>query len=103
MCFALQGDRTSDFHFPPEQFFSIHNLTPEITNVPNNSATKIWSDLLQLETQLDINFQITDLPTGQLAEAIIKSFDDSGKPKAGTILIDHDVNGVGWFIDYRRS
>jgi hypothetical protein len=79
--------------------FPSHNSTPEIINVLNNSATKIWSDLLQSPTQLDIDFQITDLPSGQLAEATITGFDDSGKPNAGKILIDHDANGVGWFID----
>ncbi len=84
---------------PPEQFFSVHNSTPQIINVLNNSATNIWSDLLQSQTQLDIDFQIKDLPTGQLAEATITGFDDSGVPKAGTILIDSDANGVGWFID----
>ena len=46
-----------------EQFFSFHNSTPEIINRLNNSATNIWSDLLQSEAQLDINFQITNLPT----------------------------------------
>ena len=88
---------------PSEQLFSshsqIHNSTPQIINELNNSATNIWSDLLQPETQLDINFQITDLPTGQLAEATITGFDSSGKPNSGIILIDHDANGVGWFID----
>ncbi|BAZ46381.1 DNA/RNA non-specific endonuclease [Chondrocystis sp. NIES-4102] len=84
-----------------EEFISsnFHDLTPQIINVLNNTATNIWSDLLQTETQLDIDFQITDLPTGQLAEATITGFDDSGVPNAGTILIDHDANGVGWFID----
>jgi large repetitive protein len=79
--------------------FPSHDLTPEIINDINNSATKIWSDLLQSQTSLDINFQITDLPSGQLAEATITGFDSSGKPNAGTILIDSDANGVGWFID----
>ena len=82
-----------------DQFFSIHNSTPKITNVLNNTATSIWSDLLQSQTQLNINFQITDLPTGQLAEATITGFDDSGVPNAETILIDHDANGVDWFVD----
>ena len=76
---------------PSEQFFSIHNSTPQIINELNNSATNIWSDLLQPETQLDINFQITDLPKGQLAEATITGFDSSGKLNAGTILIDYDA------------
>ena len=75
------------------------NSSPEITNVLNNTATNIWSDLLQSETQLDIGFQITDLPKGQLAEATITGFDNSDKHNAGTIEIDHDANGVGWFID----
>ena len=84
---------------PFEQTFSSHNITPQIISNLNNSATNIWSDLLQYETQLDIDFQITDLPAGQLAEATIAGFDSSGKPNAGKILIDYDANGVGWFID----
>ena len=79
--------------------FPSHNSTPEIINVLNNSATNLWSDLLQPQTQLDIDFQIADLPKGQLALATITDFDDFGIPNAGTILIDHDANGVGWFID----
>jgi large repetitive protein len=67
--------------------------------IDNNTATNIWSNLLQSPTQLDIDFQITDLPTGQLAEAIITDYDNSGNPLSGTIQIDHDANGVGWFID----
>ena len=46
-----------------EQFFSIHNSTPQIINKStqhNNSATNIWSDLLQPQTKLDIDFQIAD-------------------------------------------
>ena len=99
---------SSEIPFPvsisSEQFFSghfpTHNSSPEIINRLNNSATNIWSDLLQTSTQLDINFQITDLPSGQLAEATITGFDNDGKPNAGKILIDHDANGVGWFIDF---
>ncbi|MEM8777890.1 MAG: DNA/RNA non-specific endonuclease [Cyanobacteria bacterium P01_G01_bin.49] len=84
---------------PSEQFFSIHDTKPQIINNINNSATNIWSDLLQTETSLDITFQITDLPTGQLAEATITGFDPFGRPNAGTILIDYNANGIGWFID----
>ncbi len=78
---------------------NFHNSTPQIINALNNSATNIWADLLQSETQLDIDFQIADLPKGQLAEATITGFEDSGVPNAGRILIDRDANGVGWFID----
>ncbi len=76
-----------------------HNNSPVLVNNINNTAIDIWSDLLQPQTKLDIDFQITDLPSGQLAEATITGFNSSGKPNAGTILIDHDANGVGWFID----
>jgi hypothetical protein len=74
--------------------FPNHNSTPEIINALNNSATAIWSDLLQTETQLNIDFQITDLPSGQIAKAIITGFNSSGKTNAGTILIDRDAKGV---------
>ncbi|MCC5618304.1 hypothetical protein LC605_25115 [Nostoc sp. CHAB 5836] len=47
----------------------------------------------------NINFQITDLPTGQLAEAQITQFDQYDRPNGGTILIDDDANGYLWFID----
>ena len=90
---------SNELSFGDEFSFNFHNSNPEVINRLNNTATNIWSDLLQTETQLDIDFQITDLPTGQLAEATITDFNDSGKPNAGTILIDHDANGVGWFID----
>jgi large repetitive protein len=63
------------------------------------SATTIWSNLLQTPTQLNIDFQITDLPTGQLGEATITDYDENGKPISGTIQIDYNANGVGWFID----
>ncbi|NEQ48475.1 MAG: PKD domain-containing protein [Leptolyngbya sp. SIOISBB] len=46
-----------------------------------------------------ITFKITNLPTGQLAEAQLTRFDANGHPIAGTILIDNDANGTGWFID----
>ena len=48
---------------------------------------------------LEFEIVVQDLPKGQLAEATITGFDDSGKLNAGTILIDHDANGIGWFID----
>ncbi|EAZ91245.1 VCBS [Crocosphaera chwakensis CCY0110] len=82
-----------------QQFGSIHHSTPEVINNLNNTATNIWSNLLQSETSLDITFQITDLPTGHLAEATITGFDPFGRPNAGTILINYNANGVGWFID----
>ncbi|WP_052035186.1 hypothetical protein [Xenococcus sp. PCC 7305] len=82
-----------------EQLFSSYHTTSQIINELNNSATNIWSELLQSETELEIDFQITDLPAGQLAEATITGFDSSGKTNSGRILIDHDANGVCCFTD----
>jgi DNA/RNA endonuclease G (NUC1) len=76
-----------------------HNSTSNFVSNFQSSVTSIWSDLLKSETSLEINFQITDLPTGQLAEAQITSFNEFGLPQTGTILIDYNANGVGWFID----
>ncbi len=67
------------------QFFSIHDSTPQIINDLNAIATNIWADLLNPGTLLNITFQVTNLPTGQLAEAQITSFDALGMPNAGTI------------------
>ncbi len=49
-------------------------------------ATNIWSDLLNPKAPLNITFQITNLPNGQLAEAQIASFDASGLPGAATTM-----------------
>ncbi|MDJ0903930.1 MAG: hypothetical protein QNJ55_34600 [Xenococcus sp. MO_188.B8] len=46
------------------------------------------------------NFQITDLPQGQLAEANIAGFDSSEKPNAGTILIDQPMESVGLLMKH---
>ena len=82
-----------------QQFLSIHNSPPALINDINTTSLNLWNNYLNTQLPLNINFQITDLPTGQLAEATITSFDASGKPNAGTILIDADANGVGWYID----
>lgn len=59
----------------------------------------LWQDLLQLQTPFDINLVVKDLPQGQLAEAQITKFDAQGHPNSGTLLIDDDANGLGWFLD----
>ncbi|MEP0801746.1 hypothetical protein NDI37_15740 [Funiculus sociatus GB2-A5] len=93
----------SEIFFSPSvlsnQFFSIHNSTPQTINNINNSATQIWSNLLTPQFPLDITLLFTDLPTGQLAEATITDFDSKGRPNGGTLLIDHNANGIGWYID----
>jgi hypothetical protein len=84
---------------PSEQFFSIHNSTPQTINKLNFTAQNFWNSYLTPQTPLDIILQIVDLPTGQLAEAQITKFDPLGRPNGGTLLIDHDANGIGWYID----
>ena len=59
-----------------------------------SSLTKTFKD-----NPLNLTLEITDLPTGQLAEAQVTEFTDQGIPNGGTILIDHNANGLGWFID----
>ncbi|MBE9050263.1 PKD domain-containing protein [Nostocales cyanobacterium LEGE 11386] len=76
-----------------QQLFSIHNLYPALTNTYKDNPLNLF------DPTFNINLQITDLPTGQLAEAQITSFDSFGRPNSGTLLIDDDANGIGWFID----
>ncbi len=100
---VLQNN-TSKITFPSlissDQFFgsNIHNSNLQTLNQLNNSVNHIWSTLIP-QTDIDITYEIKDLPSGQLAEATITGFDSQGKPNAGIIKIDHDANGAGWFID----
>lgn len=58
-----------------------------------------WSDYLNSDTSLNINLEVQDLPSGQLAEATITELNSAGKPSQGTILLDRDADSVGWFVD----
>jgi DNA/RNA endonuclease G (NUC1) len=94
---------TSQILFPSsiasEQFFSSHNTSPtSIFNI-NNTALTLWNLYLQPTTPLNLNIEIKDLPTGQLAEANITGFNPTGRPNAGTLTLDVDANGLGWYID----
>jgi hypothetical protein len=86
---------------PSQQFFSSnfpdHNLTSNFFSNFQYNATNLWQSLF--DPTFNLTLQITDLPTGQLAEAQITKFDQYGRPNGGTLLIDADANGVGWFID----
>jgi large repetitive protein len=87
---------------PSQQFLSSnlpnHLNTSELTNVESTAVT-IWNNLVNPTTPINLNFEITNLPTGQLAEATITGYDQLGRPNTATISIDDDANGVGWFID----
>ena len=57
-----------------------------------------WSEHLNGDPLL-IDLEFRDLPDGRLAEAIITELDSTGKPSQGTILLDIDADGVGWYVD----
>ena len=80
-----------------QQWFIDHAFSPKSSIEVSDTLNSLWN--YNLSTPFDFNVKITDLPKGQLAEATITGFDDAGKPNAGTIQIDHNANGVGWFID----
>lgn len=85
----------------PQQFFGsdLHNSYSQSVYDINTSVIALWNSLLKPQAPLDINLVVKDLPTGQLAEAQITHFDSQGRPNSGTLLIDTDANGLGWFID----
>jgi DNA/RNA endonuclease G (NUC1) len=76
-----------------QQFFSSHNYDLQNTTVPT------WTQFIQGTTPFNLNIEITDLPTGQLAEASLTGYDSFGRPNSGTLTLDLDGNGLGWFID----
>jgi large repetitive protein len=73
--------------------WSSHNPNPQNTTVPS------WTEFLQSPTPFNLKVEITDLPTGQLAEATITGYDTTGRPNAGTLTLDINGNNQGWFID----
>jgi DNA/RNA endonuclease G (NUC1) len=70
-----------------------HNFNLQNTTIPT------WTEFLTGTTPFNLNIEILDLPTGQLAEANITHFDPTGRPISGTLTLDTDANGLGWFID----
>jgi hypothetical protein len=76
-----------------QQFLSSHNFNLQNTTIPT------WTEFLTGTTSFNLNIEITDLPTGQLAEANITHFDPTGRPTSGTLTLGTNANGLGWFID----
>jgi hypothetical protein len=76
-------------------FLPTHDLISDYLTQLQSTLATYWN----LPTSLNLNFDIINLPTGQLAEAIITGYDQLGRPNTATISIDDDANGVGWFID----
>jgi hypothetical protein len=58
--------------------FPSHNITSNLFSNFKYSATNLWQTLF--DPTFNINLQITDLPTGQLAEAQVTQFDQQGRP-----------------------
>jgi hypothetical protein len=74
-----------------QQFLTSHNFSLQNTTIPT------LTEFLTGTTPFNLNIEITDLPTGQLAEANITGFDSNGRPTTGTLTLDLDANGLGWF------
>jgi DNA/RNA endonuclease G (NUC1) len=74
-----------------QQFLTGHNSSFQNTTIPT------WTEFLTGTTPFNLKIEITDLPTGQLAEANITRFDSNGRPTSGTLTLDTDANGLGWF------
>ena len=59
----------------------------------------VWPSLLENTVTSNLTFEVKDLPYNQLAETQIFRFGSDGHATEGTIYIDDDANGTGWFID----
>jgi hypothetical protein len=56
-----------------------HNFSLQNTTIPT------WTEFLTGTTPFNLNIEILDRPTGQLAEANITHFDSNGRPASGTL------------------
>jgi DNA/RNA endonuclease G (NUC1) len=81
-----------------QQFFDSNIYKTHSYNL-QNTTIPTWTQFIQGTTPFNLNIEITDLPTGQLAEASLTGYDTFGRPNSGTLTLDLDGNGLGWFID----
>ena len=61
-------------------------------------AERIWS-LAFPNNGLQLSISLQDLPGSELAEAQIDAYGANGLPTSGTIVLDANANGVGWYVD----
>ena len=79
--------------------------TLTLTTAPDGFAQieipflNLWNIKLGELVSLDVTVHLEDLPFGELGEARIDAVGPDGLPTAGTIIIDTDAAGVGWFVD----
>jgi hypothetical protein len=91
---------SNPFSILTDQSFYIHDKYP--FPAIKGDELIVFSQLHPYLTPLNsfnFNIEIADLPTGQLAEANITGFDPTGRPNSGTLYLDTDANGLGWYID----
>jgi DNA-binding beta-propeller fold protein YncE len=62
-------------------------------------ALDVWSGVLEDLTSIELNVSVQDLAGGELAEARVDAVGADGLPTAGTIVLDDDAAGVGWYVD----
>jgi PKD domain/Bacterial Ig domain len=91
---SLPSSVSSHQSFNVDSLSISHDNTSLLTSIYSIAQT-FW----HTTTSIDLAFKIQDLPTGQLAEGTITSYNTNGTPKTATITIDNDANGVGWFLD----
>ncbi len=63
------------------------------------AALELWSSRLHEAAAIQISVSLADLPDGQLGEARIDAVGADGLPTAGTIVLDRNASGLGWFVD----
>ncbi|NJO63026.1 MAG: PKD domain-containing protein [Richelia sp. RM2_1_2] len=78
-----------------QQFLSSHNLPFGTQDIYKDNPLNLFDPT----NPFNLTLEVTDLPNGQLAEAQVTHYTDQGIPNGGKILIDHNANDVGWFID----
>ncbi|CAB5137262.1 hypothetical protein D3OALGB2SA_4008 [Olavius algarvensis associated proteobacterium Delta 3] len=63
------------------------------------TALATWSGLVSGLAPFTLTLAFEDLPGSQLGETHTTTLDPSGNPSAGTIILDTNAAGVGWFVD----
>ncbi len=74
------------------------NFSVDITAI-STAALSHWASVLGSIGPMQITLAIEDLPESQVGEARITRYSQQGLPAVGTIVLDSDAAGVGWFVD----
>ncbi|MFH1842062.1 MAG: Ig-like domain-containing protein, partial [bacterium] len=71
----------------------------ELAGVTPDTAMALWSSVLDGLSPIQLSLSLQDLADGELGRARIDEIGSDGLPSAGTIILDTDAAGVGWFVD----